>query len=111
VLGCACSDVHQSVQHRPLLISALHAFADGEGPGARAQVERGAAAAGVLETLEGLWDALDVAEDDIDRQIFLRLLSGPAHLHTQSLAKVPPASAAAQASVRGGWRAARRRAH
>lgn len=53
-----------------------------------AQAEREAAAAQALETLEGLWSALDVATDDIDRQIFLRLLTGPARLHAQSLSKV-----------------------
>ena len=53
-----------------------------------AQAEREAAAAHARETLEGLWSALDVAADDIDRQIFQRLLTGPARLHAQSLAKV-----------------------
>ena len=53
-----------------------------------AQAEREAAAAQARETLEGLWSALDVAADDIDRQIFLRLLTGPARLHAQSLSKV-----------------------
>lgn len=52
------------------------------------QAERESASAEALETLEGLWSALDVAADDIDRQIFVRLLTGPACLHAQSLAKV-----------------------
>jgi len=99
-----------TVQHQPVLIPGHHTLLLAARRPARTQVERSAAAAGVLETLEGLWDALDVAEDDIDRQIFLRLLSGPARLHTQSLAKVPPVSAAAQASVCGGWPAVRRTA-
>ncbi|KAK9845994.1 hypothetical protein WJX81_007981 [Elliptochloris bilobata] len=51
------------------------------------KAEREGAATQALETLEGLWTALDVATDDIDRQIFLRLLSGPVRLHAQSLAK------------------------
>ena len=57
-------------------------------PSPGAQAEREAAAAQARETLQGLWTALDVVADDIDRQIFLRLLTGPARLHAQSLSKV-----------------------
>ncbi|KAK9803571.1 hypothetical protein WJX72_001222 [[Myrmecia] bisecta] len=41
----------------------------------------------LMGVLESLWTALDVAEDDVDRAIFARLMAGPARLHGKSIEK------------------------
>jgi len=44
---------------------------------------------GLLDTLQSLWDALNVPPDDLDRDFFGRLLSGPSSLHQASHDRVP----------------------
>ena len=52
------------------------------------QAERRQQAATLLGTLEGLWDVLDTADDDVDRQNFQALLDGPKRVHTSTFVKV-----------------------
>ena len=42
----------------------------------------------LLATLDSLWDALDTPQDDLDRELFARLMSGPARLHQATMDKV-----------------------
>ena len=41
----------------------------------------------LMNTLHSLWDALDVQVDDVDRELFGRLMHGPSRLHQSSLDK------------------------
>ena len=42
-----------------------------------------------MGVLCSLWEALEVEQEDVDRGIFTRLMSGPARLHGKSIQKVP----------------------
>ncbi len=53
-----------------------------------AQEHRKQRAAELQDILESLWSALNTPADDVDRGIFTRLMSGPAHLHAKTLDKV-----------------------
>lgn len=57
----------------------------------RAREEEGEQLLGMLQSL---WDALEVPEYDVDRELFGRLLSGPSKLHKSTVDKVrcPPPS-------------------
>lgn len=54
----------------------------------RGQAERRQQAAALLGTLEGLWDVLDTADDDVDRRKFEAMLDGPMRVHTSTFIKV-----------------------
>ncbi len=41
-----------------------------------------------MGVLSSLWEALEVEQEDVDRGIFARLMSGPARLHGKSIQKV-----------------------
>lgn len=41
-----------------------------------------------MGVLSSLWEALEVEQEDVDRGIFVRLMSGPARLHGKSIQKV-----------------------
>ena len=41
-----------------------------------------------MGVLSSLWEALEVEQEDVDRGIFARLMSGPACLHGKSIQKV-----------------------
>ena len=41
----------------------------------------------LMNTLHSLWDALDVPVDDVDRELFGRLMHGPSRLYQSSLDK------------------------
>lgn len=41
-----------------------------------------------MGVLNSLWEALEVEQEDVDRGIFVRLMSGPARLHGKSIQKV-----------------------
>ena len=43
----------------------------------------------LMGVLCSLWEALEVEQEDVDRGIFTRLMSGPARLHGKSIQKVP----------------------
>lgn len=53
-----------------------------------AQAERRQQAAIILSTLEGLWDLLDMADDDMDRKKFQTMLNGPSCVHATVLDNV-----------------------
>ena len=42
----------------------------------------------LMGVLNSLWEALEVEQEDVDRGIFVRLMSGPARLHGKSIQKV-----------------------
>ncbi len=42
----------------------------------------------LMGVLSSLWEALEVEQEDVDRGIFARLMSGPARLHGKSIQKV-----------------------
>ena len=42
----------------------------------------------LMGVLSSLWEALEVEQEDVDRGIFTRLMSGPARLHGKSIQKV-----------------------
>lgn len=42
----------------------------------------------LLHTLNSLWDALNVPQDDVDRELFGRLMSGPSRLHQSAIDQV-----------------------
>lgn len=42
----------------------------------------------LMGVLNSLWEALEVEQEDVDRGIFIRLMSGPACLHGKSIQKV-----------------------
>lgn len=42
----------------------------------------------LMGVLSSLWEALEVEQEDVDRGIFVRLMSGPARLHGKSIQKV-----------------------
>lgn len=42
----------------------------------------------LMGVLNSLWEALEVEQEDVDRGIFVRLMSGPACLHGKSIQKV-----------------------
>lgn len=52
------------------------------------QAERKEQAVNLLSVLEGLWDVLETAEDDVDRKKFQALLDGPLRVHNTTLDKV-----------------------
>ncbi|CAL8469353.1 g8894 [Coccomyxa elongata] len=53
----------------------------------RLKAERRQQAAALLGTLEGLWDVLDTADDDVDRRKFEAMLDGPMRVHTSTFIK------------------------
>ncbi|BDA44904.1 65-kDa microtubule-associated protein 4 [Coccomyxa sp. Obi] len=54
----------------------------------RLKAERRQQAATLLGTLEGLWDVLDTADDDVDRRKFQTMLDGPMRVHASTFIKV-----------------------
>ncbi|EIE21660.1 hypothetical protein COCSUDRAFT_66998 [Coccomyxa subellipsoidea C-169] len=52
------------------------------------KAERKEQAVNLLSVLEGLWDVLETAEDDVDRKKFQALLDGPLRVHNTTLDKV-----------------------